>query len=119
MARECVERNAVSADRLAVLRGPASASCDSVERLFPDDADAFFRAERIRTERSPVSFEPDFAVLVVLDGEGRLADEGGDALELRRGSAVLIPFAAGETALSGSLLAVRCRPPISGPKELG
>ena len=118
MARECVERNAVTAERLAALRGHDSASRDSVERLFPEDADAFFRAERIRSEHGPVNLEPDFAVLVVLDGEGLLSDEGGGALELRRGSAVLIPFAAGETALSGSLLAVRCRPPTSGPKEL-
>jgi mannose-6-phosphate isomerase len=47
----------------------------------------------------------------VLEGEGQLVSEDGGPLGIARGSTVLIPYAAGETTLSGSIVAVRCRPP--------
>jgi len=58
-----------------------------------------------------VRLAPGFAILVVLDGRGQLESEGEATLALQRGSAVLIPHAAGETTVSGPLVAVRCRPP--------
>ena len=114
LARECVQREALSDERLAWLRsrGTRPPSPDQLERLFPQDADPFFRAERVRPGGSLVDLAAGFAVLVVLEGHGQLEPKrGGGALPLQAGSTVLIPHAAGETTISGPLLAVRCRPP--------
>jgi mannose-6-phosphate isomerase len=80
-----------------------------VERLLPPEADAFFRAERIRPRpSSPVPQE--FSILVVLGGEGKLVTDGGE-LQLRRGHTVLVPYAAGAGSLEGELDVLRCLPP--------
>ena len=76
--------------------------------LFPQEADTFFRAERVG---GGAEIEPSFGVLVVTSGEGMLETERGDQLWLQRGSTVLVPFAAGVTRVSGSCEAIRCRPP--------
>jgi mannose-6-phosphate isomerase len=102
----------LSRERLAQLRSGRDSGPDGVERLFPPEADEFFRAERIRP--NPASaLDRGFSVVVVLEGEGRLATDAG-ALELTRGDTVLIPWAAGEGALEGELAALRCRPPAVG-----
>lgn len=83
-----------------------------VERLLPPEADAFFRAERIRPRpSSPVPQE--FSILVVLGGEGRLVTDAGE-LQLRRGHTVLVPYAAGAGSLEGELDVLRCLPPEAG-----
>ena len=113
-ARECVQRTAVRPDGLEALRvraAVASSSSLDLERALPAQADPFFRAEHVRPRHSPVSLDAGFSVLVVLAGAGRLTSEHGGSLALERGSTALIPHAAGTTALSGSLDAVRCRPP--------
>ena len=71
--------------------------------LLPREADPYFRAERVR---GGDELAPSFAVLLVTEGEGALDD-----LPLRRGTTVLIPYAAGTTTLSGDLEALRCLPP--------
>ncbi len=114
VARECVQRQALSEDRLRWLRSRGARAPfhrDLVERLFPEDADPFFRAERIRPGDAGVGLAPGFAILVVIEGSGRLETKDGDMLALQAGSATLIPHGAGETTLSGPLVAVRCRPP--------
>jgi mannose-6-phosphate isomerase len=70
----------------------------------------FFRAQRLHAD-SPIELDPSFAVLVVLDGEGRLHTENGDPVALRRGDTVVLPHAAGSSKLDGGLVAVRCLPP--------
>jgi mannose-6-phosphate isomerase len=67
----------------------------------PPEADAYFRAERISGD---ASLDAGFSIVVVLDGEGTLGD-----VALQRGTAVLIPFGAGETRIEG-VEAIRCRP---------
>ncbi|WP_433264418.1 class I mannose-6-phosphate isomerase [Actinosynnema sp. CS-041913] len=74
-------------------------------------ADAFFRADRLHVSGSR-ALDPSFTVLVVLEGAGTL-----DSVPLRRGSTVVVPHAAGESVLTGDLVAVRCRPPL--PASLG
>jgi mannose-6-phosphate isomerase len=104
------EREPLGPEQLGRLR--ASRGEDGrvgVERLFPPEADAFFRAEWIRPDPS-CSLSQGFSVLVVLEGSGRLETEAGD-LSLRRGDTVLVPWAAGEAALEGELEVLRCRPP--------
>jgi mannose-6-phosphate isomerase len=111
LARDCVRREALPADELARLRSCAAAPDGGVQPLFADDAQPFFRAERIDAAPGAVRLEAGFAILVVLHGHGRLETHAGETLELQRGSATLIPHAAGQITLSGPLVAVRCRPP--------
>ena len=80
-----------------------------VERLFPPEADEFFRAERIRPNPS-TELDRGFSIVIVLEGRGRLSTEAG-GLDLARGDTVLVPWAAGEGAIEGQLAALRCRPP--------
>ena len=73
-------------------------------------ADAFFRIERLS---APATVAPGFAVLVVLDGSGRLRGAHG-VLPLARGATVVLPHAAGELTLDGDATVVVCRPPAAG-----
>jgi len=72
-------------------------------RALPPEAAPFFRAERVAGGET---LDPGFSVLLGLEGDGELA-----GLPIRRGSAILIPHAAGALALSGAVEALRCRPP--------
>ena len=80
---------------------------DPPGRTLPADADAYFRADRLT---APATLDAGFSILVVLDGSGVLATEGGE-VPLHRGSAVLVPHAAGAGELRGDVTAIRCRPP--------
>jgi mannose-6-phosphate isomerase len=116
LARACVQREAVDADALQQLRSGRSLSrsvAPAVERLFHEDADAFFRAERIRTMDASVELAACYSVLVVIEGSGRLDSADGSTLTLERGSTTLIPYGAGDTVLSGELVALRCMPPAT------
>jgi mannose-6-phosphate isomerase len=73
-------------------------------RLLPDAADAFFRADE------GAEFDAGFAVVVVHAGEGALEWSEG-SVPVRRGSTLLVPFAAGAWRLTGDARAYRCRPP--------
>ena len=79
-----------------------------VETLFPAAADAFFRAERIRP--SETNLEPSFSVLLAVDGPGVLRGQEWN-LELTKGDALLIPYAAGACVLDGDGEFIRCLPP--------
>jgi mannose-6-phosphate isomerase len=105
-ALTCVDRMAWSADRLS---GLIRRTGDASGPLLPADADPFFRADRVRAG----TWEPSFAVLVVLAGSGELRTSGG-VLPVRRGSTVVVPFGAGEAELRGDAVAIRCRPPLPG-----
>jgi mannose-6-phosphate isomerase len=50
--------------------------------------------------------------VLVTAGEGTLGD-----IALHRGSAVLVPYAAGELQLEGDIEAIRCRPPDPNSEE--
>jgi mannose-6-phosphate isomerase len=77
--------------------------------LFPAEADRFFRADVVA---AGAGLDPAFSVLIVTDGEGELRGADDEPLSLRRGSVVLVPFAAGALEVTGSVQAVRCRPPV-------
>jgi mannose-6-phosphate isomerase len=76
--------------------------------FFPSEADRFFRADRIEGESV---LEPSFSILVVLDGSAMLDGASFESVPLRRGSTVVVPFAAGSTCVTGTCAAIRCRPP--------
>ena len=86
---------------------------DPPERALPADADAYFRGERLT---APATLDAGFSILVGLDGSGTLATEGGD-VSLERGSAVLVPHAAGAGELGGDVTVMRCRPPAPDAGE--
>jgi mannose-6-phosphate isomerase len=73
--------------------------------LLPAEGDAFFVAERVN---GPASLAQSFGVLVVTGGEGLLVFDGGGSVAVRRGSTVLIPYAAGACVVRGDVVGVRC-----------
>jgi mannose-6-phosphate isomerase len=106
-----VDRSAVDPD---AFRARPREQRPGVRALLPAAADPFFRAEELRPGGGTVELEPAFAVLVVVEGGGALATEGGDGVALARGMTVLVPFAAGATQVTGDLRALRCLPPLPG-----
>jgi mannose-6-phosphate isomerase len=88
-------------------------SVDAPALRLPGAANAYFRAERIG---GGAALDPGFSILVGLDGSGTLGTEGGD-VPLGRGSAVLVPYAAGAGELHGDVTALRCRPPAPDAPE--
>jgi mannose-6-phosphate isomerase len=103
-ALRCVRHSAVPAAELDRLRGRWDG-----ERIFPAEADGFFRADRL-TGAVDTALEAGFTILVVTGGSGRLTSAGGD-LELRAGTTAVVPWSAGPAAVTGDLELVRCRPP--------
>ncbi len=99
VALDAVTRSTADIGHLTSSRGSS---------LFPPAADRFFRAEVVA---AGARLEPAFSVLIVTDGEGRLRAENEESLAVGRGSVVLVPFASGAVELTGSLRAIRCRPP--------
>jgi len=73
-------------------------------------ADTFFRLERHVVGAEPTPLDAGFAIIVVAEGEVRLAVDG-EELVARRGSTVLIPHAAGGIGASGAGELLVCRPP--------
>jgi mannose-6-phosphate isomerase len=100
VALGAVTRTSPDLELLTSRRGPA---------LFPAQADRFFRAERVE---AGAQLAPAFSVLVVTRGEGELRVEQGEPVALRRGSTVVVPFASGSAEVTGSVEALRCRPPL-------
>ena len=109
LALGCVDRAGWSPARLERLRRGRGPVRPGAERLFPAEADPFFRAERLRPDPA-ASLEAAFSILVVTDGSGQLETRGG-SMGLGRGDTVLVPFAAGPGAVRGRLEGVRCLPP--------
>ena len=112
VALEALDRSAWSAERLERIRSGRSAADrrSAAERLFPEEADAFFRAERIHGD-GPSPLPAAFSILIVLDGRGELVAGDGTRLALARGEAILVPFAAGDCRVEGSVELIRCLPP--------
>lgn len=106
-ALACIDRRACPPARLEQLRGrPLNSGTGS---LLPGEADPFFVAERVDTQVSR-HLSQSYAVLVVTAGDGHLATENGASVPVRRGSTVVIPYAAGAAVLTGSIEAIRCLP---------
>jgi mannose-6-phosphate isomerase len=79
----------------------------------PAAADPYFRADRVR---GGAMLDRGFSILVGLAGSGALGTEAGE-VPFARGSAVLVPYAAGAGELTGDVDAIRCRPPDANAPE--
>ena len=107
-----VDRGGWSREEIEDLRG---ARADDAGDLLPDAAQ-FFRVER---SQGRVDWEPGYAVLVVVAGQGELVT--GERMPLRAGQTVVVPFAAGLCRVEGGedLEVLRCRPPRPTATSLG
>ena len=107
-ALTALDRSAWDAGRLAGLSaaGGRPGMQAGVIRLFPPEADRYFRAEHLALS-VPARFDAEFSVIIVLGGDGQLRSSD-DVLALKRGSVVLVPYAAGDIEVSGTVEAVRC-----------
>ena len=101
VALEALDRSAWDERAVAALRGPGAG-----RSLLPGAADPWFRAERVR---GGDELDAGFGILVGLAGAGSV---GG--LPFGRGTALLVPHAAGPLTVSGDVEAIRCRPPAVG-----
>jgi mannose-6-phosphate isomerase len=106
-ALSCVRHRAVPSGTLTGLRGRVDGT-----RVFPPQADAFFRADR-HTGPGRAVWDPGFAIVVVVAGSGRLTWADGESYELRRGTSVLVPWNAGPVRVDGPVELIRCRPPAA------
>lgn len=105
-ALDAIDRRGWTDAEIDALLSPRSTDA----RALVPAADPFFRIERASAGQRP-EIAAGFAVLVVLGGEGTLRSEAGE-LTLRRGATVLLPHAAGDQLLTGTLSGVVCRPPL-------
>ena len=114
LALQCVDRTGWDADRLASAITRHAFAGDGTRSVFPSAADPFFRGEHVAV-RDPVTWQPQFAVVVVADGTARLESSGRsfEPVDVRRGDTVLVPHGAGEVRVSGSARVVRCLPPVT------
>jgi mannose-6-phosphate isomerase len=93
-------------------------SKSSLKRLLPPEADAYFRAEQLTVQPGqPLQLQPQFSIMIGTAAELTLSSEIGESLRLVRGTAVVVPFGAGMTTLSGAGTAIRCLPPMVGAGE--
>jgi mannose-6-phosphate isomerase len=81
---------------------PVALTTATGDSLLPKEADAYFRAQRIGPGDT---LHQSFSIVLVTGGEGAIGD-----LRVKRGSTVLIPYAAGETTTAG-VEGIRCLPP--------
>jgi len=75
--------------------------------LMPPDAAEFFRLSS-----GDAPYEPGFAVVVVIDGDGRFIADDAPGFTVQRGDAVVVAFAAGRWRIDGSAWALVSRPPL-------
>jgi mannose-6-phosphate isomerase len=107
-----VDRSGWGSERLAGVRrdGGQAGPPGGTARLLPEQADPFFRAERLRPGGT-LEVPAGYAVLIVTSGSGTLRPEHGGELALAAGMTVLVPHASGAARLTGDVEVVRCLPP--------
>lgn len=111
VALQALDTSAIAQDDLDRL----VVSGTDIDRLgltaaLPTAADPYFRLHRLHSAGEPVSVDAGFAIVLITSGHGTLTSAAG-TMPVTRGDAVLVPFAAGEWSLSGSVVAMVCRPP--------
>ena len=109
VALDAVRRDAFDADAIGRLVRRAEAG--SSRPVLPELAEPYFRAWSVSTvEEEAVTLPASFAVVVVLDGEGRLG-WSGERRPIGRGDAFVVPHAAGDLTFEGTVSAIVAQPP--------
>lgn len=96
-------------DRLRGSRNPRG----RVQRLFPEEADRYYEALRIRPGERAARLEAGFSILVVLGGRGAISWSGASR-EVRAGETLLVRYDAGPITIDPGLDLVSCGPPREG-----
>lgn len=104
-----LDRTSVDETTLRQLALSRPVSDSGSQPLFPTQADAFFRADRLRVDGSH-ELTAEFSIQVVVDGAGRI-EWGEKSLALGAGMTILVPHGAGRVTLDGSMTVLRGRPP--------
>lgn len=112
LALQALDTSAISASDLESLVMPReSIEHAGLSRAMPLQADPYFRLDRLcATGDDPVTVDAGFSVLLVTSGNGVITTDAGK-LQIRRGDAILLPYAAGSWAVAGDVVAMVCRPP--------
>jgi mannose-6-phosphate isomerase len=120
LALQAVNRAAVSTEELDTWRSHVdlTGQADWPQKTMPPIADPYFRADLLRPVRA-ACVPAGFGVLVVVDGAGELAGADGERVEVRRGDVLVVPHAAGDVTVSGSVSIVWSRPPAPDQAGLG
>lgn len=113
-ALAAVDRSAWGASELERARSKRNRDALGIQPLFPAEADAFFRADRIRPR--PTLLHQEFSVLLVVDGSGTVIGDGWK-FDLARGDVLLVPYSAGACELAGDVDVLRCRAPDPSAKN--
>jgi mannose-6-phosphate isomerase len=122
LALSCVRGKAFSRHDLELLRRGGSREADGngppagadgtaavVQDVLPVAAAPYFRAQRVWGNRE-ARLEASFAVVVVLSGEGSLSGDSWD-VPVKRGTTLVVPWAAGAVQVRGDIELIRCLPP--------
>jgi mannose-6-phosphate isomerase len=116
VALSCFDLSATTGAKLQSLRPAmhtvASVSGGTVSRLFGEEAEPYFQAYRARSVSSLPLGPAEFRVLVVEQGEGRIAFAGG-AVGVKAGETWVVPHGAGQLDAEGALELIVCCPPVS------
>ena len=96
---------AVTTERLEITDAVLHRAASGSGRVLPQNADAWFRVDRIELAGA-VTLDPSFAVLLVLEGEAR-----ANGVLLPRGSTAVVPHGAGPLRIAGEGVLLLCRPP--------
>jgi mannose-6-phosphate isomerase len=122
-ALDAVRTDAVSAaelDRLVHRASGNGAATGEPRRLLPGGADAYFRAWAV--DGAAATTVPEaFSVVVITDGAGMIRSVNGE-LAVRRGDALVSPYAAGPLTFAAGVTAIVAQPPApdaADPVEAG
>lgn len=109
-ALEAVDREKLSAERLAGLIAPRRADLGTA--MLPPEAAEYFRLERVLVDGEAL-LEVGFAVLVVTEGTLTVEPADQRAVSLTRGMTAVTSFSAGSLRLVGRGEVLVCRPPTA------
>ncbi len=116
-AMQAVSHSAVSEETLATLvRRGGSEGAAAPQPCLPADADPFFRLDRV-APTTPVPVTAGFAVVIVLDGAGRLTGSG--TATVSRGETWVVPAGFGDWTVDGDVSLLVARPGAGWPADLG
>ncbi|GAA3732032.1 class I mannose-6-phosphate isomerase [Salinactinospora qingdaonensis] len=111
-ALDAVDRGPLPHDQLKALHREAAMRAEAADQpreLLPEAAAPYFRAELVRPA-TRATIPSGFAVLTLLEGQGRLGTSHGAELAVAGGDVLVLPHAAGPLWLDGDVVAVVCRP---------
>jgi mannose-6-phosphate isomerase len=116
VALSAVRRSAVAGQELEALRGQCirtlATGRPGATPLLPEGAAEYFGAEQIIPAGGEITLDPRFSILVVNEGEGMLASETSEPVQVAAGQVYLVPYAAGPVRIRGDVSAIRCHPAL-------